>query len=167
MKFLEKDLEEIIYTSGRDVLEERGLSIEGKLLRQVKIGNYGIADLIEVTRPIYDWDNNCKRTIFVPGIITIYELKKDQVGISAFLQSISYLKGIISYLEKRGKDHLFDFNICIIGKTIDTSGSFCFIPDLLSIGNMQTGHIRFMTYDFNIDGIRFKNSSFVRINEGF
>ena len=58
MKFLENDLEEIIYTSGRDVLEQRGLTINGKLLRQVKIGNYGIADLIEFQRPFYDGPDN-------------------------------------------------------------------------------------------------------------
>ncbi len=167
MKFLEKDLEEIIYTSGRDVLEQRGLIVEGKLFRQLKIGNYGIADLISVTRPCYDFNHEGKRSIFVPGMITIYELKKDQVGISAFLQSMSYLKGIIRYLQKRGKDELFEVNICIIGKTIDTTGAFCFIPDLLSITNMSTGHIEFMTYDFNIDGIKFHRGSFERINDGF
>ncbi len=44
MKFLEKDLEQIIFESGMDSLNERGLYIRGKRLRQVRIGNYGIAD---------------------------------------------------------------------------------------------------------------------------
>ena len=64
MKFLEKDLEQIIFESGRDSLRERGLSISGKLLRQLRIGNYGIADLVEFVRPQYELPD---RQFFVPG----------------------------------------------------------------------------------------------------
>ena len=54
MRFLEKDLEQIIHESGMDQLNERGLPIDGKMFRQMRIGNYGIADLITVTRPMYE-----------------------------------------------------------------------------------------------------------------
>jgi hypothetical protein len=162
MNFLEKDLEEIIYTSGRDVLDQRGLTINGKLLRQVKIGNYGIADLIEFTRPSYGGPaNDC----LCPGEITIYELKKDQIGIAAFLQSLSYAKGISEYLRKRKISDHYLIHITLIGKTVDLSGSFCFITDLLQMRsdyidkyNMfsENGEINFYTYNYDIDGLTFR-----------
>jgi len=152
MKFLEKDLETIIYESGMDLLDKRGLSIEGKLLRQVKIGNYGIADLISYTRPYYK-----DKKLFFPGQVTIIELKKEKIGISSFLQSLNYVKGVINYLENKNVSHLFDINIKLIGKELDTQGSFCFITDLLNV--QGCGQIDFYTYDFKIDGINFKLES--------
>jgi hypothetical protein len=152
MKFLEKDLETIIYESGRDLLDERGLAIEGKLLRQVKIGNYGIADLIYYSRPYYKG-----KKLFFPGQVTIIELKKEKIGIASFLQSIQYVKGVITYLESKNVSHLFDINIKLIGKELDTQGSFCFITDLLNVKGCGT--IEFYTYDFKIDGINFNLES--------
>lgn len=164
MKFLEKDLETIIYESGRDLLEAKGLLIEGKLLRQVKIGNYGIADLISVTKPTYDWYKE-KKEIFIPGYITIFELKKENIGISALLQSIGYAKGIQSYLQRRNKEHLFRINICLIGKEIDKSGNFIYLPDLI---NNEHFTLEYLTYEFRIDGLCFKqHSNFILTNEGF
>jgi hypothetical protein len=46
MKFLEKDLEEIIFNSCKIKLCNRGLTLPEKIKRQVRIGNYGVADLI-------------------------------------------------------------------------------------------------------------------------
>jgi hypothetical protein len=161
MKFLEKDLETIIYESGRDLLDERGLAIEGKLLRQVKIGNYGIADLIYYSRPYYKG-----KKLFFPGQVTIIELKKEKIGIASFLQSIQYVKGVIGYLESKNVSHLFDINIKLIGKELDTQGSFCFITDLLNVKGCGT--IEFYTYDFKIDGINFNlESGYDFKNKGF
>lgn len=174
MTFLEKDLEQIIFESGRDSLEKKGLSIYGKLFRQLRIGNYGIADLVEFTRPTYDGP---KREFFVPGQITIYELKKDSIGIGAFLQSLNYLKGIQMYLKKKGREDKYIINIVLIGREVDTTGSFCFITDLLSIKNKyydynekiyEEGNISFYTYTYTIDGLKFTaQSGYSRINEGF
>ena len=174
MKFLEKDLEQIIFESGRDSLRERGLSITGKLFRQLRIGNYGIADLVEFNRPTYEAPN---REFFVPGRITIYELKKEQIGIAAFLQSLNYLKGIQRYLEIRGKEEMYIVDLVIIGKELDTTGSFCFIPSLLGVKNdyydldsnlSEEGTISFYTYKYDIDGLKFQTFSFYQlINEGF
>jgi len=174
MTFLEKDLEQIIFESGRDSLEKKGLSITGKLLRQLKIGNYGIADLVEFTRPCYDGP---KREFFVPGQITIYELKKDSIGIGAFLQSLNYVKGIQRYLEKKGREEKYVINLVLIGREIDTTGSFCFIPNLLSIRNQyydfksnitEEGDISFYTYKYTIDGLMFNyEREYVKTNEGF
>jgi hypothetical protein len=171
MKFLENDLEEIIYTSGRDVLEERGLLIEGELRRQVKIGNYGIADLVSISRPTYDWDRTGKKSIFIDGIITIYELKKEQIGIAAFLQALTYAKGIKSYLEKRGKENLFQINIVLIGRNVDTTGGFCYLPSLCKLDNWaidNSGTIQFYQYNYSIDGLRFvRRNDYDLTNKGF
>jgi hypothetical protein len=155
MNFLEKDLEEIIYTSGRDVLEEKGLPIKGKLRRQVKIGNYGIADLIEYYRPFYYPDEHGVKNDFQKGTIFIYELKKDKISMSSFLQALGYAKGIQSYLRKREKDHLYDICIRVVGRTIDLQSEFIYIPQLLNIG--EDGYIEFYTYDYNVNGIKFTN----------
>lgn len=158
MKFIEKDLEEIIYTSGRDVLEKRGLLIEGELRRQVKIGNYGIADLISVTKPCYVTGRDPNIYDLEMGCITIYELKKEQIGIAAFLQALNYAKGIQTYLKKRNKNHLFYISIVLIGRNMDTSGAFCFIPDLIQLSSdnyCNYGTIAFYTYKYEIDGLRF------------
>ncbi len=168
MKFLENDLEEIIYTSGRDVLEERGLPIYGTLKRQLRIGNYGVADLVEFIRPFHY--ESPVGNLFHKGTITIYELKKEQIGISAFLQSLNYLKGIRSYLEKRGTLDKYYINIVLIGRNIDTSGSFCFIPELIKLDNSsdEYGEIQFYTYKYEIDGLRFNEECGYSLkNEGF
>lgn len=168
MKFLENDLEEIIYTSGRDVLESRGLPIYGTLKRQLKIGNYGVADLVEFIRPFYY--ESPVGNLFHKGTIKIYELKKEQIGISAFLQSLYYLKGIKSYLEKRGTLDLYNIEIVLIGRNIDKSGSFCYIPELLNINNTEgnIGDISFYTYQYKIDGLSFINENgYTLRNEGF
>ena len=174
MSFLEKDLEEIIYTSGRDALDKRGLTINGKLLRQVKIGNYGIADLIEFERPCYDGP---ERNWFVPGRITIYELKKEQIGIAAFLQSLSYAKGILEYLRHKKKNRQYIIDIVLIGKEVDDKGSFCFIENNLLLQNdfydktthfEDKGTISFFKYKYGIDGLYFENmSGYDLTNKGF
>lgn len=167
MKFLEKDLEQIIFESGRDSLRQKGLTISGKLFRQMKIGNYGIADLVSFSRPNYYGPG---REYFDFGSITIYELKKDQVGISAFLQAINYARGIQSYLKKRNKLEKYVINIVLIGKEIDTTGSFCYIPDLLSLQNDYTehGYISFVTYEYNLDGLEFvEQYGYSKKDEGF
>src|SRR5690606_38569854 len=127
MDFLEKDLEEIIYLSDRDELSNRGLKDYGRFFRQFRIGNYGVADIISVSRPYYNklMNENAK------GLITVYELKKDKISVSAFFQAVGYLKGIRTYLEKRGKEHLFNYCICLIGKNIDLNSTITFLPSLL------------------------------------
>jgi hypothetical protein len=78
MKFLEKDLEQIIWDADKEILSERGLNLDGKLKRQLKIGNYGIADLIHFKRPVsyYDKQEN-KRFNVENGLIEIIELKNE------------------------------------------------------------------------------------------
>ena len=172
MKFLEKDLEQIIYEADKDVLEKRGLYINGKMFKQLRIGNYGIADLVTVVRDYnYIYNDSGKDFIRPYLIINVYELKKDKIGISAFLQAVRYVKGIKRYLSKRNF-YNYDFHITLIGSDLDTSGSFCFLSDLINSYSEcpQTSitGIRFKTYSFELEGLKFKNeSSYSLIEEGF
>lgn len=170
MNFLEKNLEQIIYEADRKQLSERGLDDFGIFKRQLRIGNYGIADLVSIRRPYLDlYDSQIYK-----GVITVYELKKEDLSNDAFFQALGYLKGIKRYLDKRNKEHLYDFQIRLIGKSVNTSGSFCFLPDFLDGSNCQvigfdtTTSLEIYTYDYNFNGISFTNHYGYKItNEGF
>ena len=156
MNFLEKDLEQIIYETEPELLWKRGLPIEGKLLRQKKIGNYGVADLIEIERI----NINRVFSMYPKLIITIIELKKDNIDINAFMQAVNYANGIKRYLHSRDF-YKFTLKIKLIGKNIDTFDSFCFLPNLFK-------DITFYTYDMDIDGLIFKEEYGYHLNgEGF
>lgn len=171
MKFLEKNLEQIIFDSDKTRLEERGLTINGKLLRQLRIGNYGIADLIEYERPYYHKGMG----EMIKGQITVYELKQEKVGVSAFLQALGYIKGINSYLNKRGLGNNYNYNIILIGSEIDTSSSIVYLSDLIcqktyetKIYNDSTLSFTIYNYEYRLDGIYFKEYYGYKLtNEGF
>jgi hypothetical protein len=157
MEFLEKDLEEIIYLSDRDKLEERGLSLNGKLKRQLRIGNYGVADLVEFTRPIYINDN-----VQFKGVINILELKKDKIGVSTFFQALNYLQGIKTYLQQRKIEDHYNFKITLIGKDFDNNSSFVFLGDIFN-QEIYCSHlfdelkisVELFTYKYGLDGLKF------------
>jgi hypothetical protein len=123
MRFLEKNLEDIIWESDRDLLKERGLCVRGHIKRQLRIGNYGIADLVTFSREYHGFNQSSME-------INIYEIKRGVVGISAFLQSVRYARGIRSYLNQRGfKD--FNIGITLIGDSVESDGEFTYIEDFL------------------------------------
>jgi hypothetical protein len=166
MKFLEKNLEDIIWEASNEKLQERGLNISGKKLRQLRIGNYGIADLVTFDRDYYHTE------YLHPFLnITVYELKKDKAGISAFLQAIRYCRGIKSYLEKH-KPHIdFSLNIVLCSKEIDTNSDYIFLCDLIRYNEYESGLINSISnysFDYSIDGIQFKEEkNYDLINKGF
>ncbi len=156
MNLLEKDLEEVIFNTSREKLYDRGLPVFGKMVRQLKLGKYGILDLLTVTRNVAPWE---KFLTF-----TIYELKKDTIGVSAFFQSVAYAKAIQEFMKTYRPNIFFNIEICLIGKSIDTTGSFCFLPDLFSYTEPfhiqgQVTNVSFYTYHFSIDGFSFKEHS--------
>ena len=173
MEFLEKDLEQIIYETPDEKLEQKNLYTRGRRFRQLRIGNYGIADMITVQRyktdPMYESQRtyNCLE-------ITVYELKKDKIGISAFLQAVRYVKGISKYLENRHSGLFLSYRIVLIGRTIDDSGSFLYLPDVFcnpSHGCVPSGGIEsveLFTYSYGVDGLNFKeHSGYQLVNQGF
>lgn len=168
MEFLEKNLEDIIWESDRSKLKERGLNVFGKAKRQLKIGNYGIADLVCVDRRSI---HSSKNQSYLD--ITVYELKRNAIGVSAFFQAIRYCKGIQSYLNQYHPNIEYNLNIVLIGDNVDTTGSFCYIPDLIydrgiEFPTQQIVSISFYSYKYKIDGIWFEyKCQFNLIDEGF
>ena len=169
MKFLEKDLEEIIYETynkDRVQLARRGLNICGVVKRQLRIGNYGVADLVTFEKEYdYEYEYECEEAIkcySVPYlIITVYELKKDKIGISAYLQAVKYTKGLQEYFNEKGFNQEIKFNIVLIGNDIDSSGSFCFIPSIFN-------NVDFYKYSYDVDGLVFeRQNGYCLTNNGF
>lgn len=159
MKFLEKDLEEIIFTESREALLKCGLRLPERLRRQLRIGNYGRADIVGFEAENMIGDNRL--------VVTIYELKQDKISVSAFLQAIGYARGIQSYFSKKGSN-FYDrakINIVLIGKDIDNHSSFIYLPDMLDGYYFS---LKLYTYDLSINGLTFKeHSNYKLVKEGF
>ncbi len=152
MNFLEKNLEDIIFETDNELLEHRGLDISGIKRRQVRIGNYGICDLVTVERiPRFDTLQ-----------ITVYELKKDVINISTFLQGIKYCKGIKRYFNNRGSVII---NLALVGYEVDRTNHFVFVPDVVS---SEDFNLSLYTYNYSFDGLKFNRISGYKLsNEGF
>ena len=168
MDFLEKDLEEIVFNADRELLSDKGLEISGKLLRQFKIGNYGIADLISIERSYHDSLLCIRNKISPILIITVYELKKGNISISAFLQAIRYVKGIKRFLDKRKFSFDIIYRIVLIGKNLDLNSAYSYVSDLIPENIDNSMFLRNFTYSYNINGILFSEESGYKLtNEGF
>ena len=177
MNFLEKDLEEIIYKSDNSLLNERGYNISGKKFRQVRLGNYGIADLIYYLKPRHILSEDAECSFFRQGIITIVELKKDVIDVNCFIQSLRYAKAVRRFLEKRGIENQYRIVISLVGKSIDVSSSFIYLTDLMLDLNDAFSIYDFVktpislsihTYSYELDGLKFNShSDWCLKNEGF
>lgn len=155
MEFSEKQLEEIIFTSSKEQLKQRGLNKTGKFFRQVRIGNYGIADLVEITRCYY----------LDRLYVTVYELKKDDLTAESFFQAVRYAKGIQSWFSDRSCKYDVEIGITLIGSGVKhyglKSNPWLYLSSLYD-------NINFYSYDYGRDGIIFKEEQgFCLPNEGF
>lgn len=156
MNFLEKDLETIIWESDNIKLQQRNFPVFGKKYRQLKIGNYGILDLLTVEKKYYPDFGECAYKPYLN--ITVYELKKEKVGVSTFLQALRYLKGIKTYLESK-YDFEVKYHIVLCAKEVDIHSSFIFLTDFIEkrdIPNNLLNSISTYSFDYGIDGINFK-----------
>lgn len=172
MKFLERDLEEVIINSSLDELSSKGLYLSGKCYRQLRIGNYGVSDLVFFKRP--------KKVIFSGhsflegGTIQILELKKEEINNDTFFQSLRYARGIQRYLEL---NHNSIYNNCsieilLIGKRIGRNSDITFLSPLMSdaedVPFCKITSIRALTYRFDLNGFFFdSHDEYSLINEGF
>jgi hypothetical protein len=150
MTFLEKDLEQIIFETDHDDLYDSGLPVYGKVKRQLRIGNYGVADLVTFSREGQDVLR-----------ITIYELKQNEVGVSTFGQAIRYAKGISQYiLNHRKKNLSLHFEFILVGKSFQ-KGDFIYMTDFIP-------NLRVFTYEYEFDGIYFNECyNYSLIHSGF
>jgi hypothetical protein len=171
MEFFEKDLEEIIYTTPNMTLCERGLYLPKKLIRQLRIGNYGIADLVGYRRPFYHPDYST----VLKGEINVIELKNKKIGVSTFFQALNYLHGIKRFLAKKGIEDHYNYTITLIGREFDKNSSFAYLGETFNtyihdtpLNEDTKTSIKSLTYSFDIEGMLFNElSGYSLNNEGF
>lgn len=158
MNVLEKEIEDIIWQSKWSEVRKRGLPISGYGLRQYDLGSYGIADIITVNiHKLRDKKHkHTKRALH----ITVYEIKKDQINISTFLQAARYVRAAQIIANDLPYIREVTYEIVLIGKTIETSSDFCFLSDVFK-------RVSFYTYSISLeDGIKFnKENGFCHTNE--
>jgi len=143
----EKKLEDYVYDhltgerESENLMEELSVFPLDEVFKQFNLGKYGIPDIVQ-----FQYLNN------YPEInIKIFELKKDIIDISTFLQVLGYKKGILEYLKKTGYTDLdrdFDLKVSIecilIGRSIKKDDNFCYLPSCFD-------GISVYTYDIDID----------------
>jgi hypothetical protein len=157
MNFLEKNLEDIIFNTPNELLQERGLSINGQKKRQIKIGDYGIADVISF---YLDRVVNYDSSYVIYLHIEIYELKQNKIDYNALKQVVRYRKGIEHYFKKRGGNIQTSISIKLIGNEIDKS-DFVYLIDYVD-------NLSCYTYSYDFNGINFKlENNYTLINPGF
>ena len=159
MEFLEKNLEDIIFETSSDDLKERGLYVRGKRYRQLRIGNYGIADMVTIDK---DYLEDTHYPIPVINI-TVFEFKKNLIDTDTLTQASRYVKGIQRYFDLHEKflNDIVNFRIVLVGKTISKGNDFTFLSDYVE-------NLGVFTYDYNFDGINFeKHSGWFLTKEGF
>ncbi len=143
MDFLEKDLEDILYNSSQNDVFPLGLHhfYFDSIFRQVRITGYGVIDLMTLR-----YDNDSKEIT-----ITIYELKNKKVSAETFWQLLRYIKAVNQVINDFNlKNHPIRVLGVMIGREIDDSNDFCFLPTL------DTNQISIYTYNYSLKGIRFK-----------
>lgn len=140
MIYLEKDLEDLIFTASDEELESRGFDINGTRLRQVNLGSYGICDILTYSV--------CKKSKEID--ITIYELKKNNLDYQTLMQAVRYSKGVKHFFQSRKS--LFKVNIKIVLVGAKADALVYFLPDVFEC-------VSVILYDFNITGVLFKNIS--------
>ena len=168
MKFLECDLEEIIMKSENHKLRDRGLEIIGKKRNQVRIGNYGIADIIVFDKGYFNRREDGIVETEKPTV-TVYELKKDNVSLSSFAQVCNYVKGVKDYFEHTNRD-VFDYKwkVVLIGKNVDKNSSLVYFPELFCSTEDSSIQVEIYEYNYGLDGIEFNQIyDYSLIKKGF
>jgi hypothetical protein len=138
MDFLEKDLEEILYTSNMYEVQSRGLDLfpYDRIYRQVPIGNYGIADLITVEKAFGRYQ------------VLVYELKNKTINAASFWQVVRYMRGIKHFLSRTKMSQKFIVKGVLLAREVELSGEVCYLP-------MIQSDIFLYTYQYELSGMRF------------
>jgi hypothetical protein len=151
---LEKDLEDMIYMSNPKKLREAGLPSWSNLQQQVRLGNYGIADLINLEIKEYKNEKYLAE-------LTIIELKQGKIGDDALKQALRYAKGFSSfykeYLEERNI-RIIRTEIVLIGSKMDLNSDCLYLPDF-------TPNVSFYSTEIRLDGVRFMPQRFYSLTD--
>jgi len=156
MGILEKDLENFLFAklcnskSKGGSVNLPGIYIPAPYLvrKQFKIGNYGICDIITLIR--------CKEDPKL--LITIYELKQNDINIDALIQLVRYMKGVLMWLDKYTDKAFADYRIdgMLIGRSIVPGDWTHLFNYFLQLKGGALGCIQAVTYDFNFYGAVFE-----------
>ena len=165
MNFLEEDLEDILWDNligNPSALIDRGLGVGNilKMKRQLRIGNYGVSDIITLSKQ----ELGC-------GIISIYELKKKKINIDSLLQVVRYYKGIHQWLSKAKKYDPMNitYELIMIGSEVQLDHDWVYLFELFDELD-YTVNIIVYTYSYSLEGIMFKQhdlSLYCLTDEGF
>lgn len=131
-----------------------------KLRQQVRIGNYGIADMVG-----FEFSKDHAGELYPE--IYIYELKQDKISVSAFIQACRYARGIQHYFRIYRERYFFKMkiNIVLVGKQIDLDSDFVYLTEVLS---SEYFDLKMFTYDYCLDGLEFKcHANYSLVTPGF
>jgi len=118
MNILECDIEDLVFNSKNEILLSRGLDLCRNKQRQVRLGSYGIADVI-CWELIEKYNRKIK--------IQIVELKKEVIDCNALMQACRYQTAIQQIIDRRNFNNTeFEFEVILIGKKIQEHGDFVF-----------------------------------------
>jgi len=154
MKFNEFDLEEAIWqdykTTGGEQTALSCLMLGSIMKRQLRIGNYGVADLVG-----FDIDIAPNGKVGISA--TVYELKRGCIDIKALLQSCRYAAGLKHLVNIK----FININIVLIGSSIDMSSEFVYLLDRLNNVDLYIAHL-------SMSGIEFEyvNTNFGLVDKG-
>jgi hypothetical protein len=165
MRFTEKDLEDLIVQTPRQDLIKAGYwpARNGRCFRQVRIGKYGIADLIYIHRRYIPKTEECDFSRH-ELTVSIVELKKGEITSDAFFQALGYLRGLSNYLEKKYPSKTINYNILLVGSDMNLTKRFKYLFSTFYESTSVLG----MIYRINKNGIRFYDiGEHSLINEGF
>ena len=155
----EKHLEDFIFNSDMDTLGNAGLNLQPCMYkyRQLNLDKFGIIDILTIDYNSYSdfvpiKDCNPRNELYRRDVhINVIELKANNIDTSTYLQSIKYIFGLKSILEKKFnlKNTQILFEITLIGNKckIDLSSMFV-IPNLIT-------YLGIYTYEY-ADSVGFK-----------
>ena len=149
MDFLEKNLEDIIYENanteeGLSFLGERGLMLYGHTYRQVSLGEYGIADLLNV---FTDGKKGSRILVF-----NVIELKKEILTEKALSQVCRYLTAINKIIHKIKEQDTKNTWYAVLSKaTLIGKGASDSLLQMLPVFE----DIDVYTYKYELDGLGF------------
>lgn len=159
------DLNQILIKADRHELLKRGLSIDGKLYRNLNLEKYGTIDLISFSA-MYD-----NPATYIPGIsnktgeLTIIEATTGKVNFFSLRKACMSLDKIVSYRKSIKDFGEMNFNILLIGTEVEN------LSETLSIWPPASGDLQrvtFVKFTYSISGLYFEEvASYQRTGEGF
>jgi hypothetical protein len=147
MTIKENELEDIIMNASPNELAERGLPTFKNKKRQVRMGNYGIADILMWTRTSRPSELE----------LQIIELKAGVININAVDQICRYLNAVMDFNEMKNLpfNQYKGITLKLIGSSVDKN-----IFEIVKVINMNKMiNVVVYTYHLSIDGIKFRYES--------